>query len=322
MKWKTTLCFLLTLFVSRELAAQCTPTGSPSCAANITTLQELTDCLAAGGNPNISVDLADISCNYDISGRTLNLENQVDIRFTGNVTVSSTTDFTASTGNATISINGIVVTANNGGGNGDMTFDELNNALDALVAPTTLESVVTALPVEFSGFTGKVKGKGVRLDWSTATESNNKEFQIEFSEDGKSFKHIGTVIGAGTTYTSQRYHFEHSEAVKGINYYRLRQVDFDGAFDYSSMVTVEIEGKALATYRLFPNPVQSSFTIELENGDTPSNVTLINTLGQEIKLNQANATTSFEVPASIQNGAYIIRFEVAGEARFERILVQ
>lgn len=322
MKWKTTLCFLLALFVSREMIAQCTAAGSPSCVANITTVQQLTDCIAAGGNPNISVDLADISCDYDISGRTLNLENQVDIRFTGNVIVSSTTDFTSSTGNATITINGIIVTANNGGGNGDMTFDELNDALDALVAPSTLESVVAALPVEFSGFSGKVKGKGIRLDWSTATESNNKQFEIEFSTDGKTFKQIGVVVGAGTTYITKQYHFEHTSPVQGINYYRLRQVDFDGAFEYSSMVTVEIKGKAFATYRLFPNPVQNSFTIQAEDGEVPQNVTLINTLGQEIKLNNANANTSFELPTSLQRGTYIVRFEGAGETQFERIVVQ
>lgn len=322
MKWKTILCFLITLFVSRELAAQCVANGSPSCAANITSVQELTDCIAAGGNPNISVDLADISCDYDISGRTLNLENKVDIRFTGNVTVSSTTDFTASTGNATITINGIVITANNGAGNGDMTFDELNDALDALVAPSTLASVVAALPVEFSGFTGKIKGKSVRLDWSTATESNNKEFEVEFSSDGKMFKQIGVVAGAGTTYLTHRYHFEHTSPVQGINYYRLRQVDFDGAFEYSSMVSVEIKGKAFASYRLFPNPVQSSFTIETDNGEVPQNVTLINTLGQEIMLDKANASTSFELPTSLQSGTYIIRFEGEGETRFERIVVQ
>lgn len=322
MKWKTTLCFLLTLFVSRELAAQCTPAGSPSCVANITTVQQLTDCVAAGGNPNISVDLADISCNYDISGRTVNLENQVDIRFTGDVTVNSTTEFTASTGNATITIGGVIITANEGEGNGDMTFAELNAALAALVAPATLESVVAALPVEFSGFTGKVSGKDIRLDWSTATESNNKHFEVEFSTDGKFFKQIGVVAGAGTTYTTQRYHFEHATPSVGVNYYRLRQVDYDGAFEYSSMVSVEIKGKAFASYRLFPNPVQNAFTIQADDGEVPSNVTLINTLGQEIKLDQSNAVTTFEIPSSLQSGTYIIRFDAAGETRFERIVVQ
>lgn len=322
MKWKTTLCFLLTLFLSRELAAQCMPSNSPSCAANIMTVQELTDCIAGGGNPNIKMDLPDITCDYDISGRTLNLENMVDIRFTGDVTVSSTTTFTASTGNATISIGGVVVTANNGGGNGDMTFDELNDALDALVAPSTLESVVAALPVEFAGFSGEIRGKAIRLDWSTATESNNKQFEVEFSTNGKNFKQIGIVAGAGTTYTTQRYHFEHATPLVGVNYYRLRQVDYDGAFEYSSMVSVEIKGKAFASYRLFPNPVQRAFTIQAENGEVPSKVTLINTLGQEIKLDRANAVTTFEIPTSLQRGTYIIRFDAAGETRFERIVVQ
>jgi len=322
MRWKTTLCFLLTLFASREILAQCIAAGSPSCVANITTIQQLTDCIAAGGNPNISVDFPDITCDYDISGRTINLENKVDIRFSGNVTVSSTTNFTASTGNATITINGIVVTANNGGGNGDMTFDELNDALDALTGPSTLESVVTALPVEFSSFSGKANSRSVRLDWSTATESNNKHFEIEFSPDGKIFKQIGVVAGGGTTYITRNYQFEHQNPAKGVNYYRLKQVDFDGAFEYSDMVTVDMGNKKVGKYRLFPNPVRTSFTIEIPEGDLPTNVSLINTLGQEIRLSYSSLGDAFEIPTFIQRGTYIIQFDWNGETQFERIVIQ
>ncbi len=322
MKWKTTLCFLLTLFVSRELAAQCTPSGSPSCAANIGNLQALTDCLAAGGSPNITADLADINCNYDLSGTTINLANQVDIRFTGNITVNSGTSFTASTGNATITVGTLVIVANNGGGGGDITFAQLNAILALLPGPVTLNIALGILPVDLSSFTGEVKGKAVNLDWSTATESNNKQFEVEFSTDGKSFKQIGIVAGAGTTYITQQYHFEHATPAVGINYYRLRQVDYDGSFEYSSMVSAELKSKAFASYRLFPNPVQTAFTIQAEDGEVPSNVTLINTLGQEIKLDQANALTTFELPTSLQSGTYIIRFDAAGETRFERIVVQ
>lgn len=321
MRWKTTLCFLLTLFVSREILPQCNPAGSPSCVANITNVQQLTDCIAAGGTPNISVDLPDITCDYDISGRTINLENQVDIRFTGEVTVNSATDFTASTGNATITINGIVVTANNGGGNGDMTFDELNAALAALTGTATLESVVAALPVEFSSFSGKANSRNVRLDWSTATESNNKHFEIEFSTDGKAFKQIGIVAGGGTTYVTQNYQFEHQKPAKGVNYYRLRQVDFDGAFEYSAMVTVDMGNNKVGKYRLFPNPVRTSFTIQIPEGELPANVSLINTLGQEIRLSNGSSDI-FELPNSLQSGTYIVRFESGGETRFERIVVQ
>lgn len=322
MKWKTTLCLLLSLLASRALISQCDAAGSPTCAANINNVQQLTDCLAAGGSPNIATDLPNITCDYNLSGKTINLENQVDIRFTGSVTVTSTTSFTATTGNGTITIGSVVVTANNGGGNGDLTLAELNQALADLGASSTLEAVVASLPVEFSSFTGRSNQKSVILDWSTATESNNKHFEVQFSTDGKAFKQIGIVAGVGTSYITQHYRFEHTAPAKGINYYRLKQVDYDGAFDYSNMVTVELDTNHKGTYRLFPNPVRERFTIQTAAGDLPTKVTLINTLGQEIQLFHATAGEAYELPGSLQKGTYIVRFDWAGETRFERIVVQ
>ena len=321
MKWKTVLCLYLMLGITKQLAAQCTPSGSPTCAANISTVQQLTDCLAAGGSPNITVDLADINCTYNLSGATINLADQVDIRFTGIVTVSSSTFFTSSTVNASITVGPLLITATSVGG-GDLTFAQLNLALGILPGPITLNAALGILPVEFSSFSGKASGRGIRLDWSTATESNNKQFEVEFSEDGKSFKQIGVIAGAGTSYTPQQYNYEHTTPSTGINYYRLRQVDYDGTFEYSSMVTVEMKGKGFATYRIFPNPVQHTFTIQSEGGEAPSNVSLINTLGQEIRLQNTHPNSFFELPRNLQRGTYILRFEGAGETRFERILVQ
>lgn len=322
MRWKTTLCFLLSLLASRTLISQCTPSGSPSCAGNITTIQGLTDCLDAGGMPNISQDLPPITCNYDLSGTTINLGKKVDIRFTGAVTVSSTTSFTASTGNATITVGSIVITANNGGGNGDLTFAELNAALALLPAPVTIDVVLAPLPVELSSFTAKSTSKGVSLDWSTATESNNKHFEVESSTDGKIFKQIGIVAGSGTSYTPQTYAFDHHLPAIGSNYYRLRQVDFDGAYEYSKMVTVSWKQQERARYRLFPNPVEQSFAIQTTTGETPTNVMLINTLGQEISLTTTTVQERFAVPSSLQKGTYIVRFDWAGETHFERIVIQ
>lgn len=271
MNWKTTLLSILCFCGMVEAHAQCTPAATPTCVANVTTEQELTDCLAAGGSANITVDQT-FTCNHNLSGKSINLANKVDIRFTGNVTVSSTTSFSASTGNVTIQVGPILITSNSGG-TGDLSIGELNTLLALLPAPISIEAALGILPVELISFTGKpMKNKAVTLNWATATESNNKQFEVEYSTDGKVFKMIDKVKGAGSTFIRQDYAFEHRAATAGINYYRLKQVDYDGAFEYSNVISVELSTK-LGSYRVFPNPVKAtSFSITTDDGQVPTQV--------------------------------------------------
>lgn len=321
MNWKTTLLSILCFCGMVEAHAQCTPSATPTCVANVSTEQQLTDCLAAGASADISSDFTS-TCDYDLSNKAINLQNQVDLRFTGNVTVAQTTSFTASTGNATIQVAGLTITANSGGGNGDLTFEQLNDILAALPGPISLEMALAALPVEFISFTGKaMKNKTVSLNWATATESNNKQFEVEYSTDGKVFKMIDKVKGAGSTFTRQDYVFEHRAATAGINYYRLKQVDYDGAFEYSNVISVELSTK-LGSYRVFPNPVKAtSFSITTDDGQVPTQVLLYNMVGQEIRLPIALSGV-YQLPASLQRGTYIVRMELGGETHLERLVVQ
>ncbi len=297
------------------------PSVSPTCVANVTMDQELTDCLDVGNSADISVDET-FTCDHNLSGKTINLQKQVDIRFTGNVTVSSTTVFTASTGNATIQVAGLIITANNGGGNGNLSIAQLNALLALLPAPVSLETALAALPVEFISFTGKpMKDKTVAINWATATESNNKEFEVEYSADGKVFKMVDKVKGAGSTFIRQDYTFEHRTATAGINYYRLKQVDYDGAFEYSDVISVELSTK-LGSYRLFPNPVkEANFSITFQGEEELNAVRLYNITGQEIRISPSLSGV-YQLPASLQKGTYIVRMELEGETYLERLVVQ
>lgn len=321
MNWKTTLLSILCFCGMMEAHAQCMPSASPTCVANVITEQQLTDCLAAGASANINADLT-FTCDHDLSNKSINLTNMTDVRFIGNVTVSSTTIFTASTGNATIQVAGVMITSNSGGGNGDLTFAELNALLALLPAPLSLQTALGILPVEFISFTGKpMKDKTVALNWATATESNNKQFEVEYSADGKVFKMVDKVKGAGSTFIRQDYTFEHRTATAGINYYRLKQVDYDGAFEYSDVISVELSAK-LGSYRLFPNPVKAAtFSITTEDGQVPGQVLLYNMMGQEIRLSTTFSGV-YQLPASLQKGTYIVRMELEGETYLERLVVQ
>lgn len=94
------------------------------------------------------------------------------------------------------------------------------------------------LPVTWVSFTGTATENEVVLLWSTAYEFNNSHFDIQRSSNGTDFITIGTVSGVGNSRTLQTYQFTDYEPLRGMAYYRIRQVDFDGMSDYSKIVTV------------------------------------------------------------------------------------
>ena len=82
----------------------------------------------------------------------------------------------------------------------------------------------------------------VDLTWATASEINNDYFLVQHSSDGIRFDDLGTVVGAGTTTQSHSYDWMHDHPSAGVNYYRLKQVDFDGQFEYSPIRVVMMDG--------------------------------------------------------------------------------
>ncbi len=119
----------------------------------------------------------------------------------------------------------------------------------------------SSLPVSLTSFT--VKATPVPfLEWQTATERNNSHFEVERSGDGATFEKIGEVAGKGNSVEEVRYSFEDKAPLSGVNYYRLRQVDFDGAFEYSAVRNVVFGSTKKVT--VFPAPVASVMTIQLD----------------------------------------------------------
>jgi hypothetical protein len=141
-----------------------------------------------------------------------------------------------------------------------------------------------ALPVELIAFEVKLKNGLPHLTWTTANELNNKGFEVEQSLDGINFKNIGFINGNGTTQEIQNYRFEDNKPSMGINYYRLKQIDLNGDFEYSDIVSLEVKEKA-PTIKIFPNPViHEQFQVSLGQVDTfPVTIQLFNMNGQLIK---------------------------------------
>jgi len=117
-------------------------------------------------------------------------------------------------------------------------------------------NVNNPLPVELTSFTASLEGEAVALAWSTATETNNAGFDVERSTDGDTFTPIGFEPGVGTTEEAQAYRFVDRNAPFATTlFYRLRQVDTDGTFEYSPVVEVQVTPSAIALLPVAPNPV-------------------------------------------------------------------
>jgi hypothetical protein len=116
------------------------------------------------------------------------------------------------------------------------------------------------LPVELVSFESRKIEEGISLKWQTASELNNDRFVIERSSEGREYFPIGEVMGKGTTNEAQNYAYIEKYPDAGHNYYRLKQVDFGGTFEYSPIqsVLVEQEGEI----RIYPTIPSNELTVE------------------------------------------------------------
>ncbi|MCB9448709.1 MAG: hypothetical protein H6585_10230 [Flavobacteriales bacterium] len=138
------------------------------------------------------------------------------------------------------------------------------------------------LPIELLYFDAKLIGDVVQLNWSTATETNNDFFTIEKSQNGMAFEKVTTVDGAGNSSSIQNYSAIDENPYKGISYYRLKQTDFDGKYEYSDLVAVQYVKEA--DVRIFPNPLDGSTFYLSMNGSEGQEVLVVlyNPLGSEV----------------------------------------
>jgi choice-of-anchor B domain-containing protein len=119
------------------------------------------------------------------------------------------------------------------------------------------------LPVGLKTFTATQQDDdAVRLDWATTQEQNSQSFEIQRSLDGEEFSPIGIVGAAGFSETLRKYSFIDMDPREGINYYRLKQTDFDGKYQFSEIRSVEFSGQSFIS--VFPTLLPSGETIKVE----------------------------------------------------------
>jgi hypothetical protein len=149
------------------------------------------------------------------------------------------------------------------------------------------------IPVELISFTATVERNSVSLTWQTATETNNRGFEIERApsksppkgETSGEWKVIGFVEGRGTTTEMSDYTFKDKITTPGSYVYRLKQIDFDGSFSYSKEIEVEVSGPTnYALYQNYPNPFNPATTIKYALPvDSRVKINVYNSLGQLVE---------------------------------------
>ncbi len=107
------------------------------------------------------------------------------------------------------------------------------------------------LPIELTHFQAQIQNKTALLTWQTATETHNEGFEVQRSKDGTTWEKIGWQDGQGDSQTPYDYTYTDENPLSGTSYYRLKQIDFDGAFSHSDVVKVEYESNGISIY---PNP--------------------------------------------------------------------
>jgi hypothetical protein len=166
------------------------------------------------------------------------------------------------------------------------------------------------LPVKLISFNGKYSGGVEYLTWKTASEINNNVFEIERSYDQRIWNHIGTVAGNGTTNQISNYNFEDLTLNSGIKvvYYRLKQIDYDGNFEYSSVLAENFETKAMVSgqYKVYPNPATDQVIIDNISDKKPNNNFVITDINGSQLISDNISDTKIVDINKLANGLYFL----------------
>jgi hypothetical protein len=178
------------------------------------------------------------------------------------------------------------------------------------------------LPASLADFEGSFKNNDVILQWFTYSEINNEGFEIERSEDGQTFSRVGFVNGANNSVSVLKYGFTDLNAFHQVYYYRLKQIDKDGRFNYSDIIIVN--NKEISTFgikNIFPNPASKEINVVFTSTPDDLEVSIVDLSGKELfkigKENLQEPSLSIDI-SLLPQGQYLLIANRKGKISYSK----
>src|SRR5258706_1622052 len=262
-----------------------------------------------------------IYTDFEINGgSTLNIANGDTVVVYGNLTISGGSQVNSS---GYFYVNGNVTMS----GGSNVCGSGFANYSGTLTGTTWCSGV---LPIELLYLNVKSNTGYVNCSWATATETNNDYFTIERSQDGKTFEEILRKPGAGNSVTQREYSIIDEAPMKGINYYRLKQTDYDGTFSYSQVKSVLFKAEntveVISINSVSPNPFEDNFSITYSVQDNAEvGVSIINTLGKKVFNQKQNAVKGinrfdFKDALNLPTGIYFAELTMNNHLQIQKLV--
>jgi hypothetical protein len=257
-------------------------------------------------NADFKIKLVDFGANgvYNGPGMVDDKEHEISLTPAGGSWVPYDIPFTAFTGLTTR------------GNLAQLIFKSTSVVARALAPPVFYVDNIyfyagTPLAVELTNLTAKSVNKTTVLNWQTASEKDNQGFTVERSLNGTDYAAIGQVKGFGTTNTVRNYAFTDATPTNGVNYYRLRQADFNGKETLSKVVSV-ISGK---NFLVLKNTLVQNLLDVTVGEETKGPLSIFNVSGQLVYSAKVQGNQLLDVSA-LTSGLYIVRTEAGDVSRF------
>jgi len=177
-------------------------------------------------------------------------------------------------------------------------------------------------------FEAKSNKKQISLNWQTASETNNAGFEIQRSMDSKNWQNLTFIEGKGTTQAQQEYVNDDKDLRQGqLYYYRLKQIDYDGGFEYSEVISARTAGQEV-TGVFAPNPaVAGQTTLSYATpADGEMNLRVFDVAGKEL-LRQTHlvveGSNRFELDfRDLGTGLFFVKMEQGGRTAYEKVIIE
>ena len=179
----------------------------------------------------------------------------------------------------------------------------------------------TVLPVKLSVFSVQKAGKSAQLDWTTEQETNSSHFIVQRSADGRTWNGISSVNAAGNSSTRKEYRSYDNAPLNGINYYRLKQFDVDGKFEYSSVKSLQFS--IAYSISVAPNPAREFINISsVKNQNSVLSIQLVDVSGKILRTIQSSQSLIKINTTGIAKGLYFIKVKDENTVQTQRVIIE